>query len=210
MTMEILFARHGNTFNPGDRVTWVGRETDLPLVDKGLAQAAQAAEALRRRALLPDVIFAASLRRTRRFAEIVAEALGLPAPSIDGRLDEVDYGCWAGRTNDEIATLGEAASQAMEAWNSADRWPEAAGWGSRESDIMAAIGGFAGECLADRRYRRPLVVSSNGILRFLPRLLLPATEHRASFKMGTGHLGVIDQTGGACRLRCWNVAPVDF
>jgi len=99
----------------------------------------------------------------------------------------------------------------MEAWNNADRWPAAAGWSSRESDILAAIGGFVGECLADDgRFRRPLVVSSNGILRFLPRLLLPPSEHRTSFKMGTGHLGVIDRTGGGCRLRCWNVAPGDF
>ena len=74
MSQTLLFARHGNTFGPGDKVVWVGRETDLPLVEKGLEQAAAAAEALRRTDLIPDAIYCASLQRTRRFAAIVAEA----------------------------------------------------------------------------------------------------------------------------------------
>ncbi len=37
--MRILFARHGNTFAPGDNVVCVGRETDLALVERGFEQA---------------------------------------------------------------------------------------------------------------------------------------------------------------------------
>jgi probable phosphoglycerate mutase len=208
--MELLFARHGNTFNPGDKVVWVGRETDLPLVEKGLAQAAAAAEALRSAQLIPDVIYAASLQRTRRFAEIIAETLGLGAPIVDPRLDELDYGRWAGRTNDEIALDGPAAIAAMEAWNKSDQWPEDAGWGSRKADVFDAIGHFAVERLGAGGHRRPLVVSSNGILRFLPRFLLSPLARRDSFKMRTGHLGIIDcQDGDAC-LRCWDKAPADL
>ena len=208
--MDMLFARHGNTFDPGDRVVWVGRESDLPLVDKGLLQAAEAAEALKRRDAIPDVVYAASLRRTRRFAEIITETLGLAPAVIDSRLDEVDYGRWAGCTNDEIAALGEPARLAMEAWNDVDRWPAEAGWASRQEDILAAIGAFVGERLAEGRHCRPLVVSSNGVLRFLPRLLLAKAVHLPSFKMGTGRLGVIERAGAECRLRCWNVAPEQF
>ncbi len=29
--MLLLLARHGNTFNKGDKVVWVGAQTDLPL-----------------------------------------------------------------------------------------------------------------------------------------------------------------------------------
>ncbi len=208
--MEILFARHGNTFDPGDKVVWVGRETDLPLVEKGLAQAAAAAAALRRAGLIPDVVYAASLQRTRRFAEIIAESLALAAPIVDPRLDELDYGGWAGRTNDEIVRDDPAAKAAIEAWNTTDAWPEAAGWVSRQSDVREAVGRFAIERLAGGGYHRPLVVSSNGILRFLPRVLLAPLAQRDSFKMRTGHLGVIDcQDGDAC-LRCWDVAPADL
>ena len=37
--MKLILARHGNTFGPQDKVTWVGSTNDLPLVEEGLAQA---------------------------------------------------------------------------------------------------------------------------------------------------------------------------
>jgi probable phosphoglycerate mutase len=205
-----LFARHGNTFAPGDKVVWVGRETDLPLVGKGLQQAAAAAEALRRRGLIPDAIYCASLRRTRRFAEIVADVLGLCAPQIDGRLDELDYGSWAGRSNDEILAADPGAAAAMETWNSADVWPAQAGWASQKEPVMEGLRDFVEERLDPNLHERPLVVSSNGILRFLPRLLLEKEAQLPSFKMRTGHLGLIERRNGVARLGAWDTAPEAF
>jgi probable phosphoglycerate mutase len=204
--MQILFARHGNTFAPGDRVVWVGRETDLPLVEKGLAQAVAVAEALGRAGLVPDAIFAASLARTRRSAEIVAETLGVAPPFVDDRLDELDYGRWAGRTSAEIEAEGPGMAEMAAAWNQADCWPEQAGWGSRKDEVMAALQAFVQDRLTGGGPCRPLVVSSNGILRFLPRLLLSRVDERPSFKMRTGHLGVVED--GA--VRCWDTAPANF
>lgn len=206
----LLFARHGNTFGPGDKVVWVGRETDLPLVEKGLQQAAAAAEAFRRKGLIPDVIYCASLQRTRRFAEIVAETLGICAPQIDGRLDELDYGSWAARSNDEILAADPSAAAVMEAWNTADVWPERAGWISQRETVMEALGDFAQDCLASGRHERPLVVSSNGILRFLPRLLLEKNAQLPSFKMRTGHLGLIARRNGEAQLGTWDSTPESF
>ncbi len=210
MTQTLLFARHGNTFGPGDKVVWVGRETDLPLVEKGLEQAAAAAEALKRKGLIPDAIHCASLQRTRRFAAIVAETLGLGEPVIDQRLDELDYGAWAARSNDEILAADPAAGLAMEAWNTSDSWPEKAGWVSQRATVMAALESFAGEILAPGRHARPLVVSSNGILRFLPRLLLESAAQLPSFKMRTGHLGLIERNEGSARLRAWDKSAEAF
>ncbi len=206
----LLFARHGNTFGPGDKVVWVGRETDLPLVEKGLEQAANAAEALRRKDLIPDAIYCASLLRTRRFAEIVAEKLGLPAPVIDHRLDELDYGAWAGRSNDEILALDPTVSAAIEAWNAGDIWPANAGWVSRYEMVIAGLRSFAEDKLAPGLHHRPLVVSSNGILRFLPRLLLDSSALLPSFKMRTGHLGLIQREAESAQLGCWDKAPDVF
>ena len=206
----LLFARHGNTFGPGDKVVWVGRETDLPLVEKGLQQAAAAAEAFKRKDLIPDVIYCASLQRTRRFAEIVADALGLCAPVVDGRLDELDYGAWAGRSNDEILAADPGAAAAMEAWNSADIWPAQGAWVSQRETVMAALREFAEDCLVLGRHQRPLVVSSNGTLRFLPRLLLEKTAQLPSFKMRTGHLGLIARRNGETRLGTWDQSPEAF
>lgn len=209
-TQTLLFARHGNTFDPGDKVVWVGRETDLPLVEKGLQQAAAAAEAFRRRDLIPDIIYCASLRRTRRFAEIVSERLGLGAPLIDGRLDELDYGSWAGRGNDEILAADPSAAAAMEAWNSADIWPEQAGWVSQRAAVMDGLRDFAEDRLGVTGAERTLVVSSNGILRFLPRLLLEKSAQLPSFKMRTGHLGLIARRDGEAYLGKWDTAPDAF
>jgi broad specificity phosphatase PhoE len=209
-SQTLLFARHGNTFGPGDKVKWVGRETDLPLVEKGLQQAAAAAEAFRRKGLIPDAIYCASLQRTRHFAEIVSDALNICAPVVDGRLDELDYGSWAGRSNDEILAADPGAAAAMEAWNSADVWPAQGAWVSQSETVMAALRDFAGDCLAAGRHERPLVVSSNGILRFLPRLLLEKEAQLPSFKMRTGHLGLIERHNGAARLGTWDTAPEAF
>jgi probable phosphoglycerate mutase len=210
MNQHLLFARHGNTFGPGDKVVWVGRETDLPLVEKGLEQAAAAAQALKRKGLIPDAIYCASLQRTRRFATIVAQTLGLAPPVIDPRLDELDYGAWAGRSNDEIQAADPNAAAAMEAWNGSDSWPHQAGWVSRPETVLAALESFAAERLAPGGHASPLVVSSNGILRFLPRLLLDKTAQLPSFKMRTGHLGLIERGEGRVQLRAWDRSAEGF
>ncbi len=210
MIQHLLFARHGNTFGPGDKVVWVGRETDLPLVEKGLEQAAAAAQALRRKGLIPDAIYCASLQRTRRFATIVADALGLAEPVVDHRLDELDYGSWAGRSNDEILAADPDAAAAMEAWNAGDAWPEGAGWVSEKKTVMAGLESYVAERLACGAHERPLTVSSNGILRFLPRLLLETVAQLPSFKMRTGHLGLIERDQGSAHLRMWDSSAEGF
>jgi probable phosphoglycerate mutase len=207
--MDILFARHGNTFAPGDKVVWVGRETDLPLVPKGEDQARRVAAAILRSGCIPDVIITAKLKRTTRFAEIVAGELGLPQPEPDSRLDEIDYGPWAGLTNDEISATGDRAAAALAAWGAHDIWPAGFGWRPDEAAIKAAVAAFIAEKPMSGLYKRPLVVSSNGILRFLGRALAPNAT-RASFKMRTGHLGRIVQNGNEARLTGWDQSPDDF
>ena len=202
----LLFARHGNTFDPGDKVVWVGRESDLPLVAKGERQAQALAAALTRKGWRPDVIYCASLRRTRRTAGLIAESLSLPAPVVDSRLDELDYGAWAGRSNEEILAADPANQAMMTGWNERDQWPEQAGWGSRRAEVMAALESFAAERLAEDGPRLSLTVSSNGILRFLPRFLLAPAAQLPSFKMRTGHLGLIERRPDASLIG-WDLAP---
>ena len=55
--MKLIIARHGNTFDPKDKVVWVGSRNDLPLVSKGVAQAHNLAKDLKNRELLPSKIF---------------------------------------------------------------------------------------------------------------------------------------------------------
>ena len=205
--MDILFGRHGNTFGPDDKVVWVGRETDLPLVDKGWSQARAFGSALLRINMVPDRVFSASLQRTRDFADAMGEVqMRWKKPVIDKRLDEVDYGAWAGKTNDEIAALPGGA-EAMEGWSKRDIFPADAGWGSTRAEIFANIEGFIDEVIKTAGPKeRLLVVSSNGILRFFPRLLAVTNPDQPSYVMKTGHAGLISGEPGAFRVRFWNVS----
>jgi broad specificity phosphatase PhoE len=209
--MNLIFARHGNTFGPGDKVVWVGRETDLPLVERGEEQAREAAEALRAAGLVPTSVTSGTLKRTRGFAGIVRDALCPDAPTAqDPRLDEIDYGAWAGLSSEEIAALPGGTAMA-EAWQKEDVWPEAAGWRSTQADILGALRGFLDDALATAADgERRLIVSSNGTLRFVPRLLGIA-EPGVSYQMKTGHLGLIRrEADGRLRLVCWNAKPAEF
>jgi len=208
--VNLIFARHGNTFGPGDKVVWVGRETDLPLVARGEEQASEAAEALRSAGLVPTSVTSGTLKRTRGFAGIVRDAL---CPQVtaaqDPRLDEIDYGAWAGLSSEEIAALPGGTAMA-EAWQKEDVWPEGAGWRSTQAEILDALRSFLDDVLASAKDGETrLIVSSNGTLRFVPRLLGIA-EPGVSYQMKTGHLGLVRREQGRLRLACWNAKPAEF
>ncbi|MEI7610956.1 MAG: phosphoglycerate mutase family protein [Rhodospirillaceae bacterium] len=205
--MDILFGRHGNTFDTGDKVVWVGRETDLPLVDKGWQQARAFGSAMLRINMVPDRVYCASLQRTRGFAEAMGEVqMRWKKPVVDKRLDEIDYGKWAGQSTEEIEATPEGR-YGIESWTKHDIFPAGAGWGSSEADIFAAIQSFIDEIILTAGTKEKLlVVSSNGILRFFPRLLGVANLDLPSYVMKTGHAGLISGTPGAFRVRFWNIS----
>ena len=209
--MDILCARHGNTFAPGQRAVFVGAKEDLPLTEEGETQARDLAIALGREKIPIAGIFCAPLKRTRRYARIVALSLALPVlPVADKRLTEIDYGTWAGRSNDEIeSALGQGA--ALSRWNEAGVWPQDAGWGEGESDLTKRVGAF--RAMLRKRFAPSdtvLVVSSNGVLRYFARDALgpaAASDPRFPFKMRTGHMGRIREQNGAAEVLYWDRTP---
>lgn len=197
---RLVLARHGNTFGPGDTPVWVGAKEDLPLVEKGEAQARALGRALKAADVTLDRILTGPLRRTRRAAELVAEAMDYHgAIGIDPRLKEIDYGPWGGKTDAEIAELfGEAA---LAAWRDEHIVPEGAGWSPTPSTLRAN----AQAVLADVR-RSPgtvLVITSNGILRFFHGAL----GFEGDAKVKTGHAGAADLGPGGDTPLFWNLDP---
>ena len=86
--MLLYLVRHGETdWNAQRRIQ--GR-TDIPLNDRGREQARRSGELLARRTW--DAVVSSPLSRALETATIIADQLGLPAPSTDGRLIERDYG----------------------------------------------------------------------------------------------------------------------
>jgi len=98
---RFLLARHGqSTWNADGR--WQGH-ADPPLSELGERQAADAAVVLQRPAsgIAVDRMWASTLQRARRTAQIIATDLALEV-AVDARLQEVDAGEWTGLTRVEI------------------------------------------------------------------------------------------------------------
>jgi broad specificity phosphatase PhoE len=161
---KLLMARHGNTFGPGDKVVWVGANEDLPLVDKGEAQATHLGRTLREAGVSPERIISGPLCRTWRAADLIADQIGYRGDiAIDQRLKEIDYGSWGGKSCDEI--IAEFGPEAHRVWNEDHRRPEGVDWSPDEatlkSNAVAAMAdAAAGEGLA-------LIITSNGVLRYM-------------------------------------------
>ena len=200
--MRLLFARHGNTFGPDDQVVWVGAGTDLPLVAKGIDQAHQAAALLAAQDLRPSAVFAATLKRTSQFAQILCADLGLAPPVADSRLNEIHYGAWEAATTDQI-TADPARKQALELWQQSDVWPDALNWQTTRQQVTESLSSLLAELQTGSAGNQPLIVSSNGILRFAPRIL--GVDSAASYQLKTGALGCVDQTANGWAVRFWGV-----
>jgi broad specificity phosphatase PhoE/ribonuclease HI len=104
-----LLLRHGQTPLSAER-RFAGR-ADIPLTDTGRRQAAAAAARLAARGGI-DVIVTSPLQRTRRTAEVVAEATGAPLV-VEDDLVETDFGKWEGLS---FAEAGAQDPDHLKAW----------------------------------------------------------------------------------------------
>ncbi len=208
--MNILLARHGNTFGPQDPVVCAGARNDLPLVATGLAQASRLGHALSAQGIRPTAIYCSPLQRTLRYAQVLAELTQFrQAPCIDSRLTEIDYGDWTGLTDLEIATrFGEPA---LQGWNQKSRWPQTGHWGSSEAQIRREVQEFLAQRVQEHQPQDTfIVVSSNGRLRYFLTLVEGEFEKRIqdeSFKVKTGNICQLSYMDNRWSLDYWNQTP---
>ena len=202
---RLILARHGNTFRPEDEPVWVGARSDLPLVEKGLAQARDLGEMLRKTSIIPHTIIAGPLQRTQETAIIVADLIGMAARDIkiDARLTELDYGTWEGKSTGEIIKSGFEAE--MTAWNKQSIFPVNAGWSPSEAQIKSDIGAI----MSEMKNGISLIITSNGILRFFARVAANAHAF-PDLKTGTGNLCIMEYTAKAWHILAWNQPPERF
>jgi broad specificity phosphatase PhoE len=105
---QLFLTRHGETdWNVEGR--WQGH-TDVPLNEKGRAQARSVAEALRGVGL--SGLVSSDLSRARETAEIVGAALGLDVAYVDADLRERTFGVFEGLTRLECERLHPEAWRA--------------------------------------------------------------------------------------------------
>lgn len=95
---RLLLIRHGQSeWNAQGR--WQG-QADPPLTDLGRHQAAQAVDSLTEFGF--SGVVTSALERARVTGEVIAQGLGLAAPTIEPLLNERSAGEWSGLTKVEI------------------------------------------------------------------------------------------------------------
>jgi broad specificity phosphatase PhoE len=208
--MKLLLARHGNTFSPGAVPVFVGSKDDMPLVEEGYRQAERFAELLKIRKIKPDAIYCGPLQRTRKFAELVAASLHLDLPLIiDERLNELDYGGWNRKSNDEI--IAQFGQSVFDGWNDASIWPTNSGWPSSPEELGEQVRSF----IADLKNQHPgdetiLVVTSNGRMRYFLKLINGAFEQHQkdhALKVAPGNFCQLTFGDSEPTLQSWNESP---
>lgn len=160
------FLRHGEPVG-GRRYRG---QTDDPLSDKGWRQMRAACAGER-----PwTAIVSSPLARCRAFAEELAGQTGLPL-ELDPRLKEVGFGCWEGRTPDELKQ--EAPNQVFDFKRDpvANR-PEGA---EALTDFSARVVAAYEDLLARHTGRHVLVVAHAGVIRMAMCHVLGLDPQRA-------------------------------
>ena len=185
--VELIIARHGNTFEPGEPVLRVGRGTDLPLSASGRAQATALGEHLAAQGLVPDQVFCSRLQRTRQTAELALAAMGVSRKvEALAQFDEVDYGEDEGQPEEAVvARLGE---EALRRWDEECIVP--AGWRVDIDQMEQDWRRFASTLPPGRT----LVVTSNGVARFAP-VALSVAGKVAEPKLKTAAYGRLVRKG---------------
>jgi broad specificity phosphatase PhoE len=153
MTRRIVIARHGQT--AWNALGKLQGHTDIELDDVGRQQARTLASLVGTHAIAR--VWTSDLCRARETGEIVAKAMGLPAPVVEPELRERRFGVFEGLTRDECA------AQHPDAWRAWLEHTTAPPGGEPREDAVARM---------DRVLRRiagdegtALVVSHGGVMR---------------------------------------------
>lgn len=202
----LIIARHGNTFNPDDTVTYVGARTDLPLVESGREQAKKLGHYLKNNELIPDVVYASALKRAQETARIAIKESGVTNPVFTLDIfNEIDYGPDENKTKEQvIARIGE---DTLKKWDEDGIMPH--GWNADPEQIKKHWLDFAEQIRAHDDNETVLVVTSNGIARFAGHLTGDFEHFRKThgLKLATGALGILTHNKSGWRVEGWNIRP---
>lgn len=206
----ILLARHGNTFESDQIPFFVGAQEDLPLTARGREQALAVAQALQRMSLLPERVLCGPLSRTRESASIISEHLQALTPQVDPRLDELNYGTWSQKTDQQI--IASYGRPVLENWTLRGQAPIDCGWQPPEDTRLREVSQLVQELLESNN-RITLLLSSNGRFRYFLKLLTSDFIRLSSAGLTgikPGHLAAIGVADKKLTLLFWNAAPTSF
>ncbi|MFY9996612.1 MAG: 2,3-diphosphoglycerate-dependent phosphoglycerate mutase GpmB [Leclercia sp.] len=169
--LQVYLVRHGETqWNAERRIQG---QSDSPLTAKGEHQAWQVGE--RAKTLGITHVIASDLGRTRRTAEIIAQACGCDV-TVDARLRELDMGVLEQRHVDSLTEAEEAWRQTLVNGTEEGRIPD----GESMLELSERMHAALAACLALPQGSRPLLVSHGMALGCLVSTILglPAWAER--------------------------------
>ena len=237
MPTKLIVARHGNTFTKSQTPTRVGANTDLPLVEYDRATAI--GKYLKQTNQVPDVVFTSPLSRTIQTAMYVMKALGKQHYDlkVTSLFTEIDYGPDENKTEDEVeyrlglAYLESEAKNSttfsekqikqygkdqIKLWNAKAIVPY--GWNVNPNTIIEQWRTFGIRLVKEYLNQTVLVLTSNGIARFSPWLLVDCYDFiskKESLKITTGGISTfktVEVTNGiqdsyVWQNLLWNFSP---
>lgn len=205
--VQLLIARHGNTFEPGEILRRIGCKTDLPLSESGRQQARHLGKFLQNHYSQLSAVYSSCLKRCVETAQIALEAGKFPeAVKPLSIFDEIDYGIDEGKSEDQVVSrIGQAA---IKRWDTEALVPP--GWLVDPDQIIANWKLFASKLQKQGESAVVLVVTSNGIARFAPDLLTDRVVFKQNYpiKIATGAICCLYYKQG-WQLDYWNVKPQD-
>lgn len=193
-TTEIYLVRHGETAANSRNI--VQGQSDVPLNEKGLAQAARLAERLKDMRF--DAVYASDLDRAMRTARIVAPYAEV-IPSKE--LREWDLGDWVGRPFDEVKRL---YPEEVDAFLHDHTICKITG-GETKDEAYGRANRFLDELVVRESGKRILIVTHCGVMRGMLKHILGITEPLPRQpQVGNVSLSRILHTDGCWQLGTWN------
>ena len=164
--------------------------------------------AFKKLSLFPDELRCGPLKRTRQSAAIIGDSFRNILPRLDERLDELDYGEWAGLSDAEV--IDRFGRDSFESWTLRGIRPDVGGWKPSDNTLMGDVRSLISEVQSNAANRVVCLVSSNGRLRYFLRLLFEDFQRLSlagSTGMKPGHISILARHQETWSLVVWNLNP---
>lgn len=200
---SIIIVRHGNTFKKGDTILRVGKRTDLDLVEseKGI----KAGNYINDNFDNISKIITGPLKRQTQTANLISSVINYDNKliTIDERLNELDYGIYDGQPEELVKS--EIGKDTLAKWDSLAIPPEC--WPIDIQTIHQNWKELLSDISSTPDSGNTIIVTSNGIIRFLPEIL-GIDKEKFKLKVPTGGIVILQEdTDKAWQVKQWGIVP---
>lgn len=202
--VHLFLIRHGNTFESTDTPVMIGKQTDMPLTEKGIEQARNLADFFYNNNVEVSALFSGRLQRQTETAYTIIKKYNNLINQLSYALEEINYGQWENKTIEEIKNKW---GQSYNGWTSHAVWPNEFEGSYQDRTTLfkewleLLKNQYAGKTV--------LAVTSQGAIKLLLSMFPEAWQGKSleDFKVKTGHFCevIIDNS---LMIKKWNQAPV--